>query len=347
MCNFAECKPRGMTDEVGPSNPRQIAEVRPSPGKPSNSGRPREPTLVILAHADPGHLRRLIDVCSTQPVILHCDSKTPEILFRQMIADLPERVIIAPRSDTRLASWSLVRAELQCIKIALDKTQGDHIVVMSGSDYPLVAPSAIGPHIAGLGDRSWFWNVDLPFSPWSVLGFPDGGLWRLRHRFMSRRGQQLWLGKKPLFNPIRRRIHPDLQPRASSQWKILSRSDAQSLISVLYARPDLVAFGSSTFTPDESFVASVLGSHSLWGPNALQQCFHSPWLTNWHGSISQHPKWFTEADIPRIRRHLLAMAEASNPDIMHLPNNGMPLFGRKFTSRFDPHLLDSLEKAFW
>jgi Core-2/I-Branching enzyme len=313
-------------------------------------GRPpgAQPALVILAHADPQQVRRLIDVCYCQPVILHCDRKTPAAVFDSMTSELPRRVILAPRNDTRLASWSLVKVELECIRLALDRTDAEHIVVISGSDYPLIDPSRLAEVLAPFAGMSWMFNVEMPFHPWDIPRFRDGGLWRLRHHFVTRNDQLVSLGSKPLFNPFRRRIHPDLAPRASAQWKILCRSDAQKLLELLDSRPDLVAFGRSIFTPEESFIASVLSSQQLWGVQALAACEYPPCFANWPSDRAvKHPEWFTVADIPRIQNSLDEIANTSDAAAKELPNAGMPLFGRKFTSRYEPELLDKLEAALW
>lgn len=335
---------------LNPMEPEYINQTHPDRSLPAEDFEQHsatQPTLVILAHADPQHARQLIKVCRRQTIILHCDSKTPESVFYKMTSGLPSRVILAPRYDARITSWSLVSAELACIRLALERTDAEHIVVMSGSDYPLIDPSKLAAVLAPFAGMSWFWNVEMPFRPWDVPGFRDGGLWRLRHYFPTRCDQILWLGPKPVFIPFRRRIHPDLPPRASMEWKILSRNDAQKLLDILDRRPDLVAFGRSTFTPEESFIASVLASRRLWGKHALATCSHSPWLTNWPNRVSQHPDWFTLADIPRIGDLLSHVADSSDPCIKSLPNGGMPLFGRKFTSLFEPELLDHLQAALW
>jgi hypothetical protein len=307
-----------------------------------------QPALVIMAHSSPQDVRRLIDVCRDQPVILHCDSKTPPAVFDSMTTGLPERVLIAPRHDTRLASWSLVRAELACIKLALDRTDAEHVIVMSGSDYPLMNPdkfaSVLGPFIG----TSWLDSFELPYRPWDVPMFRDGGLWRLRHYFPTRHDQVFWLRpNKPIFVPVPRRVHPDLAPRASSAWKIISRPDAQKLIKLLDSRPDLVSFGRSTFIPEESFIASVLASESLWGADALAPCSYFPCLANWPETAATHPGWFSVADIPRIQEALQKLANSGDAAAKKLPNEGVPLYGRKFTSRHEPELLDKLEAALW
>jgi nucleoside-diphosphate-sugar epimerase len=99
--------------------------------------------------------------------------------------------------------------------------------------------------------------------------------------------------------------------------------------------------------PEEHFIASVLASRPLWGEEALAPCSYFPCLANWPATRVIHPKWFTVADIPRIQDALQKIASSADAAAKKLPNGGVPLYGRKFTSRHEPELLDKLEAALW
>ncbi len=309
--------------------------------------------MVLLAHADPEHTRRLIDALAGLPVVLHCDAKTPAPVFEAMTVELPDRVVLAPRVDTRLASWSLVDAELRSLRLAVEVTEADHVLVMSGADFPLTDPRSWARVLAPAVGRSWVWNQPLPHAAWDVPFFRDGGLWRLRHRFLTRDDQIRWIASKPVFLPWRRAVHPDLQPRASMHWKLLARPDIVRLLELLDSRPDLVAFGRTTFTPEESFLASVMASPTLWGRDALTPCSFSPSIANWPGHSVTHPDWFTEDDLPRIAAYRdeiareAAAAAQHDPEVAALPNGGAPLVARKFGSRNGPEFFQTLQKVLW
>jgi hypothetical protein len=300
---------------------------------------------VLLAHDDPDHVRQLIHTLENQHVILHCDRKSAPTTLDAMISEAGDNVIVAPRRDTRLASWSLVAAELDCLRLALDRTESEHIIVISGADFPLVDPKTLGEILRPFAGRSWIWNRPLPFPPWNVPGFRDGGLWRMRFRFPTRNDQIRWIGSKPVFVPIRRALPADLCPRASMQWKVLSRGDASRLLEILSQRPDLIRFGRSTFTPEESFIASVLASPGLLGSEALAPCDFSPSLADWpRGQVVQHPGWFTEEDAGRIVDYLARCRVVSDDS---LPNAGRPLFARKIGSRRSGGLPDLIRAQIW
>ena len=46
---------------------------------------------VVLAHADPIHVRRLVAALEPFPVYLHCDSRTSPSVYAEMTDGLPSR----------------------------------------------------------------------------------------------------------------------------------------------------------------------------------------------------------------------------------------------------------------
>jgi hypothetical protein len=134
-----------------------------------------------------------------------------------------------------------------------------------------------------------------------------------------------------------------LELRASSQWKIYCRADAQSLLDMVDGRPDLVKFWRSTLIPEESFVASMLSSPTISGHEAMPPCYCSPWFIRWAGLGSHHPDWLSPADFD-------AMAEARNiPAGRPQDFEGgfdrlcAPLFARKFSSQLSGDVVDQID----
>ena len=301
--------------------------------------------VVLLAHADAAQVRRLLASLEPLPVFLHCDAKTPATVFDAMVARLPEHVRTTPRVRTSLSSWSLVEAELVALREALWHSDARHIAVLSGADYPLVPVTEIVAELASWGDESYFWNVPMPFPSWDTPRNPDGGLWRLRRRFLTFRGQVLYVRGIPLRWPFPRRIPPELQLRASSQWKIYSRRHAEALLEVVDSRPDLVRFWQHTLVPDEMFAATVLASEALVGSgNVLARCTAHAWYMDWpEGEGVYHPRWLENRDFEALAnasqgRHVTP-AEARPTEVQ----GQRRLFGRKFSSDRSSALLDRVD----
>jgi Core-2/I-Branching enzyme len=278
--------------------------------------------VVILAHADAPHLRRLIGALSGIPVVLHCDRKTPESVYAEMTAGLARNVRVVGRTRTSLASWSLVNAEMRCLETALEWTRASHIAVLSGADYPLMSIDRIHRELAAWRGRTWMENVPVPTAKWNTRRQHDGGMWRFRRRYLVVRNQAVYVRGHPVPLPFRRAVPAELSLRAASQWKIYARHHVSALLEIAATRPDLMAFWRTTLVPEESFAASVLASPALLGADRLEPCESGAWFLEWRAQGDGHPQWLDDADLKKLRSG--------------------KLFARKFSSR-QSRLLDEID----
>lgn len=317
-----------------------------SPGLlPGTGATPVPLAVVVLAHADPAHFHRLVLALGDAPVFVHCDAKTPAAVYDRMVDGAPRPVTAVPRRSTSLASWSLVAAELAGLRAALDGSSAAHIAVLSGADYPLLPPAAMHRELARWEGRSWLWNQPLPMPDWDTPRHPDGGLWRLRHRFLTRDDQIVYLHGIPVRPPWRRSTPPGVELRAASQWKVYARHHVERLLAVVAERPDLVRFWRTTLVPDETFVASVLGSPSLLGADAIAPCHDYPWYLHWEDD-AEHPEWLTVADHGDLV-HVQSSpptdpATAAAGQLVGRPPR-RKLFARKFSTDRSSELLDRID----
>lgn len=300
---------------------------------------------VVLAHADPTQFRRLVAALNDVPIFLHCDAKAPPEIYHQMVQGLPPRVVLCDRHRTSVASWSLVDAELGALREAMRRTSAEHIMVLSGADYPLVSMQELADSLSLWDGATYLWNVPLPFSPWDTPQHPDGGLWRTRSRFIVIRRQVAFVRGVPLRWPIKRDVSPELELRAASQWKIYARRHVEILLEVVEKRPDLIRFWRGTLVPDESFVASMLASPKLVGSEALPICYDDAWYLDW--SVSDgHPKVLDSSDFDKLAEARWAIpstpATASVLDGQPRPLE-RKLFARKFTTAGSEAVLNRVD----
>lgn len=306
-----------------------------------------ELAAVVLAHTDPSHLQRLVAALEDVPVFLHCDATTAPYVLADMVTRLPKHVTVLERLPTSVASWSLVAAEIAGVRAALARTTAEHIAVLSGTDYPLVSVQVLVEELEAWRDQSYFWNHTMPFRPWDTPRHRDGGMWRLRRRFVVRNEQVVFVRDVPLRWPfIRVSLPADIEPRASSQWKIYSRHHAVRLLDVVDTRPDLVRFWRSSLIPDETFAASILGSRAIMGGAAVPPCWAHAWHMRWREDGHEHPRWLGNADFDDLAA--ARAAEPVGPDqafrthtVQERP--GRKLFARKFSSSVDPEVLDRID----
>jgi hypothetical protein len=302
-----------------------------------------ELAVVVLAHDDPEHVNRLVSALDGLPVFVHLDAKTPHAVVARMTS--PLRVRTMPRLDTRLSSWSLVAAELAGVQAAISGTRAEHVAVLSGADYPLLPVPEIVDLLQTWQGRSFIYNRPLPFDEWSTRWRRDGGLWRTRYRVLTRGDNVVTAWGRPLWSPIPRRRPAGLELRAASQWKVYSRRDAEMLLRVTESRPDLVAFWKSSFTPDESYAASVLASPALVGSRTLAPCLANPWFLDLPRG-GDHPRWLGEDDFGALSRARHAPPydpTTPSPDHLTPPPEHRRFFARKFSSAGAGALLDRLD----
>ena len=293
--------------------------------------------VVVLAHVDAAHVRRLVGALGDLPVFLHCDAKTD--LSEQERMRLAGRVTMLPRLDARPASWSLVRAELAGLQAAVRDTTAEHVALLSGTDYPLLSVDRLLAALEPWQGHSYLYNRTLPFAQWS-----GGGYGRFRHRFLVTNDNLVMVRGRPLRSPLRRRLPEGLQLRASSQWKVYSREHAQLLLRLVEDRPDLVRFWRTTLVPEESFAASMLASPSLAGSVAVQPCLANPWFYRFPPG-GPHPRWLGIDDFDDLAR--ASRAPSMEPSEAFAVADGPvrehgKLFARKFRSS-DPEVLDRID----
>ncbi|HUK76148.1 MAG TPA: beta-1,6-N-acetylglucosaminyltransferase [Thermoleophilia bacterium] len=300
------------------------------------------PGAIVLAHNDPVKVRRLLAALGGLDVYLHCDRRTPPHIFAAMMRDAAPNVHLLPRTATRLSSWSLVEAELRALRVWLRASAAEHVIVLSGACYPLVPAGEIADELADWGGRSRMPLNPLPHERWSTRRNPDGGLWRMRRRFVTFRGQIVFIAGKPL--PTYRREAPKgLVLCASAQWKVYARRHVIALLRVLDERPDLERFWRTTFVPDESCVASILSSPDLVGDLCEQVCDDLPWYLDWSViARGGHPRSLTLDDLPSLAA--ARRAPRRPPERFAADREGYrKLFARKVSSA-ETALLDAIDE---
>src|ERR1700694_5527314 len=92
---------------------------------------------LVLAHDNPEHVRRLIGALDGLEIFLHCESKTPDSVLSAMTAGTRDVVLVYRHRSPR-RRWGAVEAELAGLRMVLDRSRAEHIVVLSGSCYPLI-----------------------------------------------------------------------------------------------------------------------------------------------------------------------------------------------------------------
>jgi hypothetical protein len=298
---------------------------------------------VMLAHDRPEHVHRLVRALDGVDVFVHCDSRTAPEVFAAITTGLPDVVAVTPRHRTARSSWGMVEGELAGLRLALERSRAEHIIVCSGSCYPLVTVADLEDELSVWRGLTRIERTPLPYRGWSsrTRRHPDGGFWRLNQRFLTR-GERIVLA--PGGHPIplyRRRIPSAIKAHASSQWKIYARKHAETLLRVLDERPELVRYWRTTFNSDESCVASILSSPELVGAVADELQHDRAWYIDWRGKeVGGHPRWLDVEDFPRLEEHR-NLAPLRPGDSYEQGDRSRKLFARKFGT--DDEVLDLID----
>ena len=309
----------GRLHPAGPAG-RDSHVVTASDPTLSGPAEPASLACVIMAHADPVHVRRLVDALDPFPVYLHCDARTPEPVFAELTADLPARCRLLPRMRTGWARWENVAAELAGYRQALADDGITHVAALTGSDYPLASSAEISALLRAHPRTSIALYHRLPYVNWGR----DGGLARLRYRHWAWRKRMVRL-------PIPRRLPAGIRFSGGSQVKVLAREHAQAVLNAADRDPALVRFWRRSWIADETFVGSVLNTPHLTPTWADRHLDADLWHISWQDG-AKSPPWLRAADFPDL-------AAASRPD-----RGVRPLFARKFATGIDTDVLDLIDE---
>jgi hypothetical protein len=278
--------------------------------------------VVLLAHDKPKLLRRLVRVLDGFPIFLHVDAGVPQQMHAELTSALPERVRLLPRISSGWATFGLLEAELAGYRAACSTTDAQHVVMMTGADYPLVNAEGLAERLGRARGRSWAQIRRLPIRHWGPMGGYDRFVFGNRVR-----------DRKRVWSLIPRRWPKGIRPAGGSQLKILARHHAELILEIVDSRPDLVDYFRTTWIPDETMIPSLLTSPAF---GARWETSHLPgaaWYIDWGKQPSPNPRWLDETDLPALRT-------ARTREVWPA------LFARKFRED-STALLDRIEQDLW
>lgn len=289
---------------------------------------------LILAHAEPNHLERLISTLREEwaRFYVHVDKKSSMRAFEPM-QTLPQTCFIPDRVDACWGGYSLVQATLNLLAAARSGSPApDWYALISGADYPIRSNRALYDFLQS-SDREHISLIEMPT--------PDGrkSLARLE-RFHFEGSRSRPMPKRVILNQTNlflekhykrdyRRVLGDIKPYASSQWWVLSRAAVDYVLSFVEANPRLVRFYKHSVIPDEMFFHTILGN-SPFSAKAARNLTYADWTKG----LSRNPAPLTQEHVARFADPNFHLDDAEGA--------GRCFFARKFTSR-DHGLLDRID----
>ena len=281
--------------------------------------------FLVLAHRGPQQLGRLVRrlLAEETEVYVHVDRRTAATVHAAIVAALPadDRVHRLDRIPTPWAGWGAVEARLRGLATILSAAAPpQHIVVLSGQDYPLRPAEEIAAFLAGHPGRSFAPTWPMP----SALYGPDGGMSRLAywHRPIRRRRFRV---------PVPRRYPAGVRPYGGSAFMVVDRETARAVLDFRRERPDVERFHRHVWAVDEHYIPTALHN----SPRAAAVIDENVWHMEWTPGAA-HPRTFADADFDRL---LAAARDSSSGG----GDARAKLFARKFDADLSRGLLDRMD----
>lgn len=234
--------------------------------------------ILILAHKNADFLCRLISHFSKGcDVFIHYDKKSMlSTEERQRICGYAQVVYFSQEYDVNWGGTSVLYAEMLLLRIALEKSDAQYFHLISGQDFPLCSFERFDDFFERCGGKNFVKYLHLPNIRWENNTY---------HRFQyyfpfdlaagkeNPRGwvrEQVFEQKK---NGIKRSIPDDFDHLyGASQWFSINREAVRTLLDYTRRHPSLYKRMWMTFSPEESYVATVLVN--LLGTEKVVPCNH-------------------------------------------------------------------------
>jgi hypothetical protein len=260
--------------------------------------------FLIMAHTDPQHLSRLTSVLAASgDVFVHLDGKVGTDAFHERLSRQPEVHIVEPRVPVAWAGISQVDASLTLIRSAIAHyTDYGHLILLSGSCYPLKSPTEIEKFLGSHRGREFIRYIDMRESPEHYMR-QINRKWFKEPFYRGKSGLMTFADKafrKSLTNLGLANHWPrNLVPYFGSNWWAITSNCARYILRYLRDNPEYYSINKQTFSPDEHFFHTLIGNSRFHANATGLQPYQGrgTWrMANLHMIHPSLQKWYTLAD---------------------------------------------------
>ncbi len=217
---------------------------------------------VVLAHADPAHLARMLGRLEDprSHAFVHVDAKSGLGPFLDATRHLSRVTFLRDRVRVMWAGFSQVEATLRLLSAALDATSPGcgRFVLLSGADYPIACNDEIHATLAADPAKQHVRRFE-------VMRSGDGRqVRRIRNVHFREVADRFTLWRKPLFaietllRAFPRSLPDDVTFALGSQWIALTRDCAAHCVARARSDHALTALFRPMFAPDEIFFHTLV-----------------------------------------------------------------------------------------
>lgn len=264
------------------------------------------PNYIILAHANPYRIVRLIEALESEKArfFVHYDRRSSDDEFGWLRGQLRDgRVTFLRRRPTPWGGYGLVSASISGLRAARELNPRSHSILLSGADFPIKSRTAIESFLERNQGRSFLRCWSLPDARWAKHA---DGLYRFdRWHVMGRHLPPLrWTerGDGP-----RRMLHR-MQPYGGYQWFTLSAAASDWILTHLRRRPRTSLYFRTTLIPDEMMIPTLLMNSPHRG--SVEDSLH---YADWSIGGS-HPRELTENDLQELLESRFLFGRKFNDD---------------------------------
>jgi hypothetical protein len=258
---------------------------------------------LILAHADPIHLGRLVQALgAAADIYVHVDAKSPIEKFREVLSHTHAK-IVEPRVRVAWAGISIVDATLLLMRAAIaSPNEYHHLILLSGNDYPLKNSREIYSYFQANASQEFIRYIDMRQSK-------DHYMKQIEKRWYKEPWYKGEVGIVQKFDKLLRKVGnwlafpnewpSEITPYFGSQWWALTPSCVSYILEYIDANPHYRQCNRFTFAPDEHFFHTLVGN-SKFAKNATGLEAYKKGgtflLANLHVIHHSLQKWYTIDD---------------------------------------------------
>lgn len=219
--------------------------------------------ILILAHNEPEHLRRLISFFSENCIVLvHLDKKSSfSDSFIREIEDFPQVYKVYRKYKVNWGGFSILKTELFLLKEAFENTSAEYFHIISGQDYPVRPLVHFLEEFEKNKGKDYISYVHLPHPLWDHNTY-SRFIYPWFNDYVSN-PKNAKIQQKIInfldYIGIRRNL-PLVFPHlyGNSQWLSLTRNSVSLLLKYSNKKPKLLWSMRFTFAPEEVYISTVL-----------------------------------------------------------------------------------------
>lgn len=272
---------------------------------------------LILAHSNPGQLKRLVDKLAhvDSHIYIHLDKKTDITPFRH-IADNKKAFFINDRTKVYWGTYSIVQATINSFAEMLNTGIAyDHINLLSGQDYPIKPIAQIHDFLAANTGKIFMHSLSVE-NEWQEA-LPRIKNYHLNHFKLPVGTYRI----EQILNTVlpERKMPSGIEAVGRSQWFTSSREGIAYIVDYVKKEPWISRFFKLSWAADEMIFQTIL--------------FNSPLKNNMVNDNLLYVDWSEKKPSPKM----LTMDDAAALKASD------KFFARKFNSEQDSKVLDYID----